>query len=252
MMENRQNGATERHLTAKKIMKVKGIQKTTLIDYPGQIACTIFLFGCNFRCGFCHNPELVLEDDGTELKEEELFSFLERRKDYLEGICITGGEPLMTLEKEFLKKIKDLGYLIKIDTNGSYPDKLREFIEEGLVDAIAMDIKSSKERYKEITAMDIDLDKIERSIRITSSISDHEFRTTVLKEFHDIEEIKRIANWLNDLSGKKPKRYALQSFKNKGKVLNKRFEELPDVHEEDLIPLKEEIKNMFEEVEIRE
>src|SRR6056297_544845 len=108
-------------------MKIKYLQKTTLIDYPGKIACTIFLFGCNFRCGFCHNPELVKQNhkENYSISEEEILEFLEKRKNQLEGVCFTGGEPLLTLKKEFVKKIKSLGYKIKLDTNGSFPERLK-------------------------------------------------------------------------------------------------------------------------------
>lgn len=232
-------------------MKIKGLQKTTLIDYPGKIACTLFLFGCNFRCGFCHNPELVLEDDEKNMSEKEFFEFLEKRKDYLDGICITGGEPLLTLEKNFLKKIKNLGYAIKIDTNGSFPEKMREFLEEGLIDFIAMDIKASKEKYSEIVDVEVDIDKIERSIRLTARADEYEFRTTILRDIHDTEEMIKISKWINDLIGDKGKIFALQAYKNKGKYISKFFENEKDVQEEDLVELKKVMKDYFKEVEVR-
>ncbi|HKL23166.1 MAG TPA: radical SAM protein, partial [Candidatus Nanoarchaeia archaeon] len=126
MKENRKNGKTERLSIS--AMKIKGIQKTTLIDYPGKIACTLFLFGCNFRCGFCHNPELVIKEEVQDIDEKEILNFLEKRKGKLEGVCITGGEPFLTLDKNFIKKIKEKGYFVKIDTNGSFPEKLKDFI----------------------------------------------------------------------------------------------------------------------------
>jgi len=232
-------------------MKIKGIQKTTLIDYPNKIACTLFLFGCNFRCGFCHNPELVLKEEGGDIVKSEILEFLEKRKEYLDGVCITGGEPLLTLEKEFLRKIKEKGYLIKIDTNGSFPEKLKEFIEENLVDFISMDIKSGKEKYSEVAGIKVDNSKIEESIKLISNLENYEFRTTILRDIHDDKEIKKIALWLNELIGKKPKKYALQGFKNKGKVLSKLFENEKDVSEEYLENLKKIIKDDFEEVEVR-
>lgn len=232
-------------------MKIKGLQKTTLIDYPGKIACTLFLFGCNFRCGFCHNPELVLEDDGKNMSEKEFFEFLEKRKDYLDGICITGGEPLLTLEKNFLKKIKNLGYAIKIDTNGSFPEKMREFLEEGLIDFIAMDIKASKEKYSEIVDVEVDIDKIERSIRLTARADESEFRTTILRDIHDTKEMIKISKWINDLIGDKGKIFVLQAYKNKGKYISKFFENEKDVQEEDLVELKKVMKDYFKEVEVR-
>jgi len=232
-------------------MKVKSIQKTTLIDYPDKIACTLFLFGCNFRCGFCHNPELILEDTLETIPEKEILDFLKKRKDYLDGICITGGEPLLSLDKEFLKQIKKLGYLIKIDTNGSYPERLKEFIDEKLVDYVAMDIKGTKEKYKEIINTNIDLNKIEKSIKLISGLDDYEFRITVLYDFHNQEDLHKIAEWLNNLIGKKPKRFCLQGFQNKGKLLDKKFNNSKNVKEKDLEELKRYIQNLFEIVEVK-
>ena len=132
-------------------MKIAGIQKTTLIDYPDKIACTFFIFGCNFKCGYCHNPELVTgKDIINDYPIAKCLDFLKRRREYLDGVCITGGEPLINPEiKDFLFKIKKMGYLIKIDTNGSNPNLLLEIILKGLVDYVAMDIKSSISGYKD-------------------------------------------------------------------------------------------------------
>src|SRR3989338_8960504 len=132
-------------------MKIAGIQKMTLIDYPDKIACTFFTFCCNFKCGYCHNPELVIRKGIiNNYPIEECLDFLKRKRKYLDGVCITGGEPLINHDiKDFLFKIKKMGYLIKIDTNGSNPDRLKEIIDEKLVDYVAMDIKSDKEKYKQ-------------------------------------------------------------------------------------------------------
>jgi len=232
-------------------MKIKGLQKTTLIDYPGHVACTIFLLGCNFRCGFCHNPELVLKDEGRDLTEKELLDFLYKRKDYLDGICITGGEPLMTLEKNFLKEIRNIGYKIKIDTNGSYPDKLREIINERLVDFVSMDIKSTKENYKEITNSKIDVSLIEESIKLVSSLKDYEFRTTIINEFHTPEELRKMALWLNDLIKEKPKKFILQGFKNNGKFIDPSFKMRENTPEKYLYELQDVVKEYFIETEVR-
>lgn len=232
-------------------MKIQGIQKVTLIDYPGKIACTLFLFGCNFRCGFCHNPELVINNIEEVIFEKEIFDFLEKRKNHLEGVCITGGEPLLTLNKDFLRKIKQLGYSIKIDTNGSFPEKLREFINGGLIDYVAMDIKGGKEKYSKIANAEVDLDKIEESVKIISSLKDYEFRTTIIESVHGVEEVKEIARWLNAITGKKPKKIYLQGFKNKGKFVDERFKIEGDVGENCLKRLKEAIESYFESVEIR-
>ena len=232
-------------------MKIKGLQKLTLIDYPGKLACTIFLFGCNFRCGFCHNPELVLNKLGGNISEQEVLDFLEKRKKYLEGICITGGEPLLTLEKNFLEKIKSLGYKIKLDTNGSFPEKLEEFVSEGLIDFVSMDIKSSKENYLKVSNSKIEIEKIEKSIKLISGLKDYEFRTTILEEIHTTEEMEKIGKWLNELIGKRPKKYFLQGFKNNGKFIDQKYQNKIDVTEVFLERLKQKIECYFEEVGIR-
>ena len=185
-------------------MIIKGLQKTTLIDYPGKVACAIFLSGCNFRCGFCHNPELVVNNNNNNnnnnsnsnvsYTEDEILSFLEKRQKYLDGVCITGGEPLISLKKDFLRKIKLMGFMIKLDTNGSFPERLQKLINDKLIDYIAMDIKSDKEHYIELTdpLNNFNINDIEKSIKIISSFKDYEFRTTVLYRYHGIEEIKRM------------------------------------------------------------
>ena len=232
-------------------MLIKGLQKTTLIDYPGRIACTIFLFGCNFRCGYCHNPELVITPKNFDYPENEILLFLEKQKKYLDGICITGGEPLLNIDFEFLRKIKNMGYKIKIDTNGSFPEKLKEIIEEKLVDYIAMDIKTSRENYEKAVNSVVLLEKIEESIKIISNFPEHEFRTTVVERFHDEEEIKEIMAWLNKLTGKKNLKYCLQGFKNSGKLLNPEFSSDKNVNEIFLQELKEICEPFCEEVVVR-
>ncbi|MBU2562229.1 MAG: anaerobic ribonucleoside-triphosphate reductase activating protein [Nanoarchaeota archaeon] len=232
-------------------MKIKGFQKISLIDYPGKIACILFLAGCNFRCGFCHNPELVLDKGHEIYSENKILDFLEKRKNQLDGVCITGGEPLLSLNLDFLKKIKELNYSIKIDTNGSFPEKLEEIIDKKLVDFIAMDIKASKENYNAITNSDVEINKIEKSIKLISNFGNYEFRTTILKEVHTAEEVKKIAKWLNQILGEKPRKLCLQGFKNKGKLLGEEYRNKKDVEEDYLRELKEAIKSDFEEVEIR-
>ncbi len=232
-------------------MKIAGFQKLTLIDYPGKIACTLFLHGCNFKCGFCHNPGLVLYGPEKIYSEKEIIEFLEKRKSQIEGVCITGGEPLLSLDLEFLKTIKRIGYLIKIDTNGSFPEKLKELINKKLVDFVAMDIKSSKENYEKIVKFNINLDKIEESMKLVSLLEDYEFRTTIIEGIHNIEEIKKIAIWLNEIIGKKPKKFCLQGFKNKGNLISESFRNRKDTSKEFLEKLKKGIEDYFEDVEIR-
>jgi pyruvate formate lyase activating enzyme len=233
-------------------MKISGLQKVTLIDYPGRVACTLFLFGCNFRCGFCHNPDLILEKRETPTySEEEILKFLESRKNYLDGVCITGGEPLLTLEKTFLKKVKEMGFLIKLDTNGSFPKKLKELIEEKLVDFVAMDIKNSPEKYSRTIEIPLDLKKIEESIKIISEMDNYEFRTTIVETLHDLEDISKIGKWLEKIVGEKSKRFVLQGFKGEEKLLNENFRKIPNTQESELKEMKKIAENYFEEVEIR-
>jgi pyruvate formate lyase activating enzyme len=232
-------------------MKIKAIQEVTLIDYPGEIACTLFFYGCNFRCGFCHNPELVLKSNEKDYSKDTILKFLKKRQGELEGVCITGGEPLMTLEKSFLQKIKDLNYLIKLDTNGTFPDKLKELIDNKLIDFISMDVKSSQDKYNEITNSKVNLKNIEKSMKLISNLKNYEFRITILEKFHDEKEIQKIAIWLNKIIGKKPKKFVLQGFKNKGKFIDKKYNKIKDTKENYLKNLKNSIKDYFEEIEIR-
>ena len=231
--------------------QIKGLQKVTLVDYPGKVACTIFLFGCNFKCGFCHNPELVIGNPKDNYSEEEIISFLKTRKNSLDGVCITGGEPLINLEKEFLIKIKKMGFLIKIDTNGSFPDKLKEFINEKLIDYVSMDVKSSKENYALICNSKVEIKKLEQSMVIISNLPKYEFRTTILPKVHDKEELKKIAEWVENICQKIPEKFVLQGFKNQGKFIDQKYQKEKDIEENFLKELKEEIQDCFEEVEIR-
>jgi len=198
-------------------MLLKGLQKTTLLDYPEKVACTVFTGGCNLRCPFCHNASLVHITDDAEIQEEEFFAFLKKRVNILDGVCITGGEPLLQKDiKEFIYKIKELGYAVKLDTNGFYPKKLSELLEGGLLDYVAMDIKNSKTEYAKTCGVDIDINKIEESIALLlSSKIDFEFRTTVVKELHSSNNIEEIAQWISSA----PK-YFLQCFKDSGDILS--------------------------------
>jgi pyruvate formate lyase activating enzyme len=232
-------------------MKIAGLQKTTLVDYPGKIACTIFLWGCNFRCGFCYNPDLVVRQSFNEFSREDVLKFLESRREKLEAVCITGGEPLISLDLDFLREIKRMGYLIKIDTNGSFPDRLMELINEGLVDYIAMDIKGSRERYKEVVSCDVDLSAIERSIKMIHDFGEYEFRTTVVLKFHDESEVRKMGEWINLICGRKARRYFLQGFKNKGDFIDNNFKKEKNVSERFLRDLKKVAENYFEEVVVR-
>ena len=233
-------------------MEIAGLQKVSLIDFPGRISSSIFLFGCNLRCGYCHNPSLVTRRPDKIYPEKEILDFLLSRTKYLEGVCITGGEPLMSLDIDFVKKIKAMGFAVKIDSNGSYPEKLKELIDAKLIDYAAIDIKAGKENYAKVCGAPIDLNKIEQSIRIVSALPEYEFRTTVTNKYHTEDEILSIAKWLNSIAGKKPKRYALQGFKNSGDLLFESFKSEPDTPHETLARMREKVKGYFGEIAVRD
>ena len=181
-------------------MQIHGFNKTTLLDYPEHIAATVFTGGCNFRCPFCHNGELVL-DPGCQplISEEEVLSYLKKRQGILQGACVTGGEPTLQKDlKDFLRKIKELGYPIKLDTNGYMPGVLWDLLQEKLIDYVAMDIKASRENYAVAAGLrHMDISRIEESIGILKSSGlPYEFRTTVVKGIHRVEEFEDIGKWI--------------------------------------------------------
>lgn len=197
-------------------MKIGGFQKMTMLDYPGKIACTIFTHGCNFRCPFCHNARLVI-DENELFDEGEILSYLNKRKKILDGVCISGGEPMLQGDLfPFIEKIKSLGLFVKLDTNGFFPDKLKEAIDKGLVDYVAMDIKNCKEKYAITTGLNsIDVSKIEKSIEILmSSGIDYEFRTTVTKELHTPQDFVKIGEMINGAE-----KYYIQNFVDSGNLI---------------------------------
>ncbi|PNV58955.1 anaerobic ribonucleoside-triphosphate reductase activating protein [Clostridium sp. chh4-2] len=202
-------------------MKICGLQKTTLLDYPGHLAATIFLGGCNFRCPFCHNKDLLGNDAEALYTEEELMVFLKKRVNILEGVCITGGEPTLSGDLESLiLKIRDLGYLIKLDTNGSRPDVLKRLCENGLIDYVAMDIKNSVEHYGLTAgAESLPIGEIEKSIDFLMHGSiDYEFRTTVVRELHHEEDFIQIGRWIHGCRA-----YFLQNYVDSDQVLQPGF-----------------------------
>lgn len=200
-------------------MRIDGLQKMTLLDFPGKVACTVFTGGCNFRCPFCHNALLVTElPENPDYTVDEILSFLKKRAGLLDGVAITGGEPLMNPEiGDFIKEIRNLGYAVKLDTNGSYPDRLKSIVGEGIVDYVAMDIKNCKEKYAETVGLkSYDLSKIEESVDfLKTNAVDYEFRTTVVKEFHTVEDIRKAAEWI-----KGAKRYFIQNFVDSGNLID--------------------------------
>ena len=199
-------------------MYINGFQKLTILDYPGKVACIVFTPGCNFRCPFCHNAALVTHiDKDTYINEEEVLSYLRKRQGILDGVVITGGEPLLQDGiEEFIGKIKDLGYAIKLDTNGSFPEKLISLVEKGLVDYVAMDIKNSKAKYMAtIGVNNIDMASIEKSVDfLLQNKVDYEFRTTIVDGFHTVDDIQDIVVWI-----KGAHKYFLQNFVDSGDLI---------------------------------
>lgn len=194
-------------------MRIAGLQKTTLLDFPGKVACTVFLAGCNFRCPFCQNAE-ILDGSPDEVAEEEFFAFLERRRGILDGVCVSGGEPLVGDVAPFLRRIKALGYAVKLDTNGAFPDKLKALAAEGLIDFVAMDIKSSPARYPALAGVKCDVQKIKESAAFLLEGSlPYEFRTTCVKPLHRPEDFIYIGQWLAGA-----KAYFLQNFRQSDAV----------------------------------
>ena len=198
-------------------MDIPGLQKMTLLDYPGKVACTVFLGGCDLRCPFCHNSGLVAGPMPAELDDGALLAFLDKRRGLLDGVCVTGGEPLLRPElPQLLSRIKELGYPVKLDTNGGRPERLRALLEAGLVDYVAMDIKNSPERYGETAGVPgLDLAPFRESVSLLlRGTVDYEFRTTVVREFHDADSFRAIGPWIAGA-----RRYFLQSFVDRDSVL---------------------------------
>ncbi len=200
-------------------MILKGLQKTTLLDFPTKVACTVFTSGCNFRCPFCHNASLVINPDNSEtVNIDAFFEYLKKRRNILDGVCITGGEPLLQKDiSEFISKIKELGYAVKLDTNGSKPEILRSLIDNDLIDYVAMDIKGTREKYPLICGIEKDkfIDEVKESTNILlENKVDYEFRTTVVRELHEKDDFHDIGKWISGA-----KRYFLQQFKDSGELI---------------------------------
>lgn len=202
-------------------MNIQGYQKLTLLDFPGKVACTVFTGGCNLRCPFCHNASLVLSPREGGNKEEEVLSYLASRKGILEGVCITGGEPILQPDlSDFVEKVKTMGYSVKLDTNGSDPGALSLLLKKGGIDYIAMDIKSSPEHYMKATGRDLPFDRFSESVSvIRSSGIPYEFRTTVVKGIHTQEDMEGIGRFLE-----KNEKYFLQGFVDSGNLIGKGYE----------------------------
>ena len=199
-------------------MKIGGIQKLTLLDFPGKIASTLFTVGCNFRCPFCHNASLVTHTENAgSVSEEEALAYLSKRKGIIEGVCLTGGEPTIWSDvSDFLENVKNIGLSVKLDTNGSSPEKLAELMDRGLLDYVAMDIKNSPEKYALTSGSESALESAKKSVRLLMEGNvPFEFRTTVVKGLHTPGDIEEIARWIAGA-----KRYYLQGFRDSGDLIN--------------------------------
>ncbi len=226
-------------------MNISGFDKLSLIDYPDKLACIIFTQGCNLNCSYCHNPELIPHQTGTVI-EEEIFNYLNKRKNILDGVVITGGEPLLQKNiKSFIKKIKKIGFKIKLDTNGSNYKLLKELIEENLIDYVALDIKHDENNYLSIKGLEhYNFNNIKENIKILeNSKINYEFRTTVIKDYHNINSLKNICSLI-----KKESPYYLQKFENSEQVRNK---ELQTFSKEELINIINELKKIHPNIKLR-
>jgi len=227
-------------------MRISGFQKLTLVDYPGHTACIIFTQGCNFKCPFCHNSSLInTENNSNEIDEQVLFDYLDKRKGLIDGVCISGGEPLLQNDIVlFIKKIKGKGYKIKLDTNGSNPSVLNSLIENGLVDYVAMDIKNSFSKYETTSGVNVNISNIKKSIDVLKNSSiDFEFRTTIVKELHCYEDIKEILDFIGPNV-----KYYIQNYRDCETVLKKG---LSSFSNEELQFIKENLERKYPNIVIR-
>ncbi|HAM69050.1 MAG TPA: anaerobic ribonucleoside-triphosphate reductase activating protein [Ruminococcus sp.] len=200
-------------------MKIAGLQKLTLLDYPGKTACTVFTWGCNLRCPFCHNAGLVTEAPAEMLTADELFAFLQKRKGLLDGVCITGGEPTLQPDlPDLIRDISDMGFAVKLDTNGTNPDFLRQLCESGRISMVAMDIKNSPEKYAVTAGTErLSIDAVHQSVRylMRQGRIPYEFRTTVVRQYHTAEDFVSIGKWIRGAEA-----YYLQNFQNSGRLID--------------------------------
>ena len=229
-------------------MQIKGVQKLSLIDYPGKLCATLFVPGCDFRCGYCYNSILVLHPETLPaIPENEILGFLEERKGFLDAVCFTGGEPCIQPGlTEFIEKIKKLNYLVKIDTNGSRPKQLEDWLSRNLVDYVAMDIKAPLEKYETAAGVKVNIERIKESINILKKSNiDYEFRTTVVPDLLGLDELTKIAEMLRPA-----KKYVLQQFLPKT-CIDKSFEEKRPYTEDKLKEFEKVLKPYFETCELR-
>lgn len=231
-----------------KELEIKGLEKLSVIDYPGKTCCIVFLAGCNFRCPYCHNPDLIERPGELEsMTGEDVLEFMKSRRKWLDGVCVTGGEPCLHEGLEdFLRKVKKEGFLTKLDTNGTNPEMVERLVKEGLLDYIAMDVKAPPERYGEVTRSEVDIEKVRKSTEvIMRSGVDYEFRTTVVPKLFRKQDVEGIGSWLNG-AGK----FFIQGFRA-GNTLDKAFEKEPAFTESELEELAEIARKHFREVGVR-
>ena len=231
-------------------MIIAGLQKMTITDFPENVACILFLKGCNFRCPYCHNSELIdYKIDDNYILKEEVFDFLKKRQGILDGVVISGGEPTVNKDlPKLIKEIRDLGFKIKLDTNGTNPQMLKELLEDGLIDYVAMDIKNVQTKYLETAGLSEKnvqiLENVQKSIDILKkSKVDHEFRTTIMKNYHNIEDLEEI----NKLIGKDEK-YFIQNFEDSEYVLDHNIEPFS---EKELKEIKNKLTKNFQRTSVR-
>ena len=228
-------------------MIISGMQKLTLLDYPNKTACLLFTQGCNFRCPFCHNKNLLENSSNNEIiSEEEVFEYLEKRKNLLDGVCITGGEPLLQKNIEvFIKKIKEKGFLVKLDTNGSFPGRLKWLIDNKLVDYIAMDIKNNFVNYESASGVqNNNIENIKKSIEIIENSGiEHEFRTTVVKEIHNEKMLENICEFIG-----KNEKYYIQNFVDNENVLKTGLTSFEKIELQEIV---NKLKNTYPNIEVR-
>jgi pyruvate formate lyase activating enzyme len=228
-------------------MKIGGLQKTSLLDYPGEVSCIIWTIGCNFNCPFCYNVDVVTKT-AKSISEKEVLYFLEKRKNMLDAIVISGGEPLLQKDiTSFCRKVKKLGYLVKIDTNGAFPEKLQELLDEKLVDYIAMDVKAPKDKYFKLAGTKVDTKKIQKSIDIIKNSGvDYEFKTTYVPDMLVKEDIVQIGKWLDG-----SEKYFLQQFKNNTPTLSSDLKNVKSYPKEKLLAALEGVKSFFKHCGVR-
>jgi pyruvate formate lyase activating enzyme len=229
-------------------MKIGGLQKTSLLDYPNKLSAIIWTVGCNLRCPFCYNKQLLYDESTEIINEEEVILFLKKRKGKLEALSITGGEPLLQEDiANFIEKIKNIGYLIKIDTNGTFPNKLKNLIDENLVDYISMDIKAPRNKYNILCGKNVDIKDIQKSIDlIKKSSKKYEFKTTIIPKLLNTNDIIEIAKWLKGAN-----QFYLQQFKNESPLISKKLEEIKPYSKKYLNEIIDEIKPFFNKCSLR-